>query len=204
MVATAVGNVQLSGSEGTSQHNTFPGGCCGYGTQDGGIFGANAAVIGAQGGGFFIANANSYQFGYDCVIIPGAQGPSNIANIEGTVGVASQTTALLTQTLRSAANNAFPMPWPPQICGNNGGLGIGSADLEEAAFNFVTYDGVAIDIEFAGSAVNLSICTRNSPFVLEFMSDDVDGLGGEAGNTEWEEASSNRGFQLVSTQVDCA
>jgi hypothetical protein len=129
---------------------------------------------------------------------------SNIGNIEGTVGTTSQTTALLTQTLRSATNNAFPMPWPPQICGNNGGLGIGSTDLEEAAFNFVTYDGVAIDLEFAATNINLSICTRNSPFVLEFMSDDVDGLGGETGHTEWEKAANNRGFELVSTQVDCA
>jgi len=45
---------------------------------------------------------------------------------------------------------------------------------------------------------------RNTPFTLEFMSDDIEGVGGETGNTEWETAVNNRGFQLNVGQIDCS
>ena len=45
---------------------------------------------------------------------------------------------------------------------------------------------------------------RNTPFTLEFMSDDIDGQGGETGNTEWQSATQNRGFQLHVDQIDCS
>ena len=53
------------------------------------------------------------------------------------------------------------------------------------------------------------ICTtrflaRNSPFTLEFMSDDLEGIGGESGNTEWQTLTHARGFKLYSAQVACS
>jgi hypothetical protein len=156
--------------------------------------------------GLFIAAENAFTHGYDCVIIPGAFGPSNNGNNAGTVD-AAQAASDLTQTLKGSPNtNNWPQHWPPQICGNEGGIGIGEADLEEAAINAAT---AIADVDTwtavgIGTTINVSVCTRNSPFVLEFMSDDVEGIGGESGNTEWQTATHNRGFNLVVQQIDCA
>lgn len=211
-VAAAVTDFQLSGNQNDGFHYTVPGGCCGYGTTAGGIFGLNAATDETAGAGFHIAAENVFGYGYDCIIIPGAFGPSNNGNTEG-VPDAAQSAADITQYLKSTpTSNQFPMPWPPQICGAEGGIGIGAVDLEEAAFDL---DNVAADTDSwilpasqttneVGTAINLSICTRNVPFTLEFMSDDIEGIGGEAGNTEWQTAVHNRGFELYSTQVACA
>jgi len=54
-----------------------------------------------------------------------------------------------------------------------------------------------------GSAENWTVCTRTTPFTLEFMSDDLEGIGGETGFTEWEQITTGRGFELVSTQISC-
>jgi len=54
-----------------------------------------------------------------------------------------------------------------------------------------------------GSAENWTVCTRTTPFMLEFMSDDLEGIGGESGSTEWEQITTGRGFELVSTQISC-
>lgn len=210
-VATALTNFMLSGQE-RAFHYTMPGGCCGYATSAGSIFGANALSQDSQGLGdtdALIANENVFNYGYDCIIIPGAFGPANNGGIEG-VPDAAQAATDLTQTLRVA--NQFPHPWPPQICGSSGGIGIGSDTLEEAAFDMeeALNDGEAYMDDIGGTVlefgigINLSICTRNTPFTLEFMSDDLEGVGGESTQTEWEDATANRGFTLVATQVACA
>lgn len=204
--APADTSLQLSGSYAVGKHYTTPGGCCGYSSLVGGIFGANAAVTHFQHTGYYIAGENAFSSGYDCVIIPGAFGPANAGGIEGTVDT-TQTASDITQTLKGSPNtNNWPQHWPPQICGNEGGIGIGEADLEEAAINAAT---AIADVDTwtavgIGTTINVSVCTRNSPFVLEFMSDDLDGQGGESGNTEWQSATHNRGFNLVVQQIDCA
>lgn len=212
-VAAAVTSLQLSGNQNDGYHYTVPGGCCGYGTANGGIFGLNDETDETAGGGYNgIAAENVFGYGYDCIIIPGAFGPSNNGGTEGNPDTA-QSSSDITQTLKgSPTTNQFPMPWPPQICGAEGGIGIGAADLEEAAFNL---DNVAADVDAwalpasqttneVGVATNLSVCTRNTPFTLEFMSDDIEGIGGESGHTEWQTAVHNRGFELYSTQIACA
>jgi len=202
--AAANTDFEISGSQAVENHYTTAGGCCGYGGMVGGIFGANAAVTVRQHTGLFIAAENAFTHGYDCVIIPGAFGPSNNGNTAGTVDTAQQASDI-TQTLK--VSNQFPMPWPPHICGSEGGIGIGAPDLMEAAINGAT---ILADVDtwtdagLLGTAINVSVCTRNSPFVLEFLSDDVDGQGGEAGNTEWQSSPFNRGFELVAQQIDCA
>jgi len=93
----------------------------------------------------------------------------------------------------------------PQICGNLAGLGIGMTTVEEATFG----EGHGLDesdsSDTMGDAIakNVSICTRTTPFILEFISDDIEGIGGETGFTEYEQITTGRGFQLTSTQIDC-
>lgn len=201
--------VQLSASNAVGNHFTTPGGCCGYGTNAGSVFGLNADNDAQMGHGFNEAGDNVFNYGFDCLIIPGAFGNTETNN-EGTPSVA-QTTTLTAQTL--LASSAMPMHWPPQICGSEGGIGIGAVDLEEAAMDMeeiaaeaqgVLAVGNAEGAGELGVATNLSVCTRNSPFTLEFMSDDIDGQGGETGNTEWQSATQNRGFQLHVDQIDCS
>merc|ERR1711874_488942 len=207
--AAAVTDVQLSGNQNDGNHYTVPGGCCGYATAAGGNFGLNAGNDETGGLGYLAGTENVFGYGYDCIIIPGAFGPSNNGGIEG-VFDAAQSATDIAQTLK--VSNQFPMPWPPQICGAEGGIGIGAENLEEAALNMeggaLDADAWAIpaintDLEF-GEATSVSVCTRNSPFTLEFMSDDIEGIGGEAGNTEWQTLTHNRGFQLYSAQVACS
>jgi hypothetical protein len=166
----------------------FTMGCCGYATTPGGA--QNDAALALLAG---TGHANNSQFGFDCVVIPGAFGPTSDAN--GTPDNAQASTDI-TQTLNASptANN-FPVPFPPQMCGNGAGLGIGSDTTTNAA--------VAGDVD--GVAVNISICTRHTPFTLEFLSDDLEGQGGTLGNTEFSQANQNtqNGFQIRHTQISC-
>jgi len=210
--AAAVTDFMVSGNQNDGNHYTVPGGCCGYATAAGGIMGLNAGNDETGGAGYLAAGENVFGYGYDCIIIPGAFGPSNNGGNEGAPDAAQASTDIA-QTLKgSTTASQFPMPWPPQICGAEGGIGIGAANLEEAALNMEEANADAdawalpatnTDLEF-GTAINLSVCTRNSPFTLEFMSDDLEGIGGEAGNTEWQSITHNRGFQLYSAQIACS
>merc|ERR1719361_3335963 len=190
----------LSGDPQETENTTAVGGCCGYGTQWGaGILGEESAQSNSMGLGSVIAGSNVYNYGYDCVIIPGAQVPA-----EGTVGTVSttQTATYLTQTL--LASNYMPMHSPPQICGGGKGLGIGHSDLSEAAKG-TTAVGTAIIVTTYTTKNNYTICTRNNPFVLEFMADDLEGQGGEQASAQMERLTkaSNRGFQILSSQLAC-
>lgn len=192
---------QLSGDPQETENTTAVGGCCGYGTQWGaGILGEESAQSNSMGLGSVIAGANVYNYGYDCVIIPGAQVPA-----EGTVGVVltTQQSSFLTQTL--LASNYMPMSAPPQICGNGKGLGIGHIDLNEAAKG-TAHVGTAIIVTTYTTKNNYTICTRNDPFVLEFMSDDLEGQGGEAAGLQLERLKklNNRGFQILHEQLACS
>jgi hypothetical protein len=84
------------------------------------------------------------------------------------------------------------------------GLGIGCEDLQECSMV-----GTAITAGTDIGAIytqtqNSTICTKNSPFMLEFLSDDLEGQGGEA-NMEYSDLDNGaEGFQILSTQLACA
>merc|ERR1712080_177365 len=101
------------------------------------------------------------------------------------------------------------VPAPPQIWGNNLGLGIGAVNLQVAANDngdTATANNQAFGTRGLGAAANLSICTRNVLFTLEFMSDDLDGLGMLAAGNDGENSAAqaaNRGFQIEVSQIAC-
>ena len=125
------------------------------------VLGSKAvATMHFQGTGYGgVADETPIGYGYDCVIIPGAFGPTNSGGIEGTPAI-TQTTSLIAQTLK--ISNDMPNAWPPQICGNLAGLGIGMTTVEEATFG----EGHGLDesdsSDTMGDAIakNVSICSK--------------------------------------------
>lgn len=191
--ATVPANVEISGQVGQQATFTQAGGCCGYHTMvstgPAGLTVGNAANAGDGA-------AASTLLGFDCIVIPGAYVPAGAANA---APIAVQTTAVLQQVLQNApTNNVYPAPAGPQFCGNGAGLGIGAANINTAA------TGAAVTA--ANAMTNVSICTRTSPFRLEFISDDLEGMGGTGGISEFSSATQavNRGFTLTHTQIACA
>jgi len=219
-VAAAVGNVQLSGNQANTAVFTQAGGCCGYHTQHStgstGMTNLNegVAVAPATAGIDFAgqAAAESTMMGFDCIIIPGAV--VHVTDALGTPTANGGTTANRQETRIVVAADGN-VPAPPQICGNNQGLGIGAATLLAAAGDFGNgiYQNAAntplnapatVGTAAGGSNVNIPICTRNVPFTLEFMSDDLDGLGSTANEAEITSAQqANLGFDLTLTQIAC-
>jgi len=197
--AAATINFQLSGLATDTKHYTA--GCCGYHTMlTSGPLGLTAAATTRPDDGIAGA-ANSSQMGFDCIIIPGAF--VHVTSNVGAVTANPSTANLQATSLNGAIGN---IPAPPQICGSNGGIGIGNANVQAAAgpTMITTSQTYVLD----GATGTLSICTRNAPFTLEFMSDDLDGAGYTI-STEPENSdnlgtsNSNRGFQLEHTQVAC-
>lgn len=184
-VAAAVGDMNISASIVTLLHYTWPAGCCGYATIAGAIYAA-ATTLG-------LAAAASSSFGYDCIIIPGAFSPATTV-----APLAAQASTSIAQTLLLTT---MPTPIPPQICGNRGGIGVGETGGDD--ISVATGHGAT---NLAGGAVNISVCTRHIPFVLEFMSDDQEGQGGTAGNNEFSSTTqiANQGFNLLFNQIACA
>lgn len=128
--------------------------------------------------------------GFDCIIIPGAQGPT--ANS----GVPEKTQEEADLKLKITDGTNAPQAWPPAICGHNKGIGIGETNLTEVA-DFTHFDGETSE--------NLTVCSRMTPFMIEFLSDNTEGLGSEASDSEYQDAdqSSNRGFSLTHKQLAC-
>lgn len=150
------------------------------------------------------AAASSTQVGFDCAIIPGAfiHVQDNVGQLSAAVALAATITALQGGDAINA--NVGNVPAPPQICGNSAGLGIGGANLQVAA-GLTLANNLVVTTEGATfvNVANMSICTRNVPFTLEFMSDDLDGLG-STGTIAENAAALNRGFQIEHTQVACS
>lgn len=197
--AAADANFKISGNVIIATSYAQPGACCGYYTTLG-PFASSAEDTYYAGLGYGDTASENIWGGFDCVIIPGAQGPSE-ADL-GTVETA-QTATKMSASIMSVANDS-PMSWPPQICGNSKGLGIGCEDLQECSMM-----GTAITAGTDIGAIytqtqNSTICTKNSPFMLEFLSDDLEGQGGEA-NMEYSDLDNGaEGFQILSTQLACA
>lgn len=181
----------LSWNVETGINHAATGGCCGYIT----IEGLTEAFTAAEFGIGRMDGENS-QYGWDCVIIPGAFIP--VSDEDGS-NIAIQTTAIIQQALTASPTGAiYPVASGPQICGSLAGLGVGKADLNVMA--------IANDIVY-GTAIEQTICTRNTPFTLEFMSDDLEGNGGVAeGESEYSEPTQkfNQGFNILHTQLSCS
>jgi hypothetical protein len=183
----AVIDFQVSGAPNSAETYTMPGGCCGYAAvASEGLVGSTAAIA----DNFHTGADGSTQLGWDCIIIPGAFQQGTVAGIFDAV----QTAAEHVQTLLSTT---IPLPVGPQMCGHGTGLGTGGTTTVITSFT---------DEAAAGSVVNISICTRRVPFTLEFLSDDLEGLGSSADDTEFSDGFSqgNQGFSLTHRQIECA
>jgi len=195
---SAAANFQVSGESGVN--GAYTQGCCSYhttattGTE--GIL--NLVTTNMDGA----AAASSTQMGFDCAIIPGAfiHVQDNVGQPSAAAALAATITALQGGDAINA--NVGNVPAPPQICGNSAGLGIGGANLQVAAGHTLA-NNLAVITEGFVNVANMSICTRNVPFTLEFMSDDLDGLG-STGTIAENAAALNRGFQIEHTQVACS
>merc|ERR1712158_322012 len=189
---------KISGNIAIATTYSLPGACCGYYTTLGPFVTAEEEIF--YGGlGYGDTAGENVWGGFDCVIIPGAQGPAE-ADL-GTVE-AAQTATKMSASILSVANDS-PMSWPPQICGNSRGLGIGCEDLQECAM-MGTAIAAGQDIgAIYTTAINSTVCTKNAHFMLEFLSDDLEGMGGEAGMEYSDPDNGAEGFQILSTQLAC-
>lgn len=182
------GTPPTTAAPGVAVQNTisYAGGCCGYVTEMDGMLGATPANTG-------LAAAAMTQAGWDCIIIPGAFTITDIAVIY--TPDAAQTAAELVQTSLVLTT---AMPAPPQLCGNGSGIGPGAATLAIAA-------GQVAGAVTIGNALNVSICTRHVPFMLEFMSDDLEGLGSTLDNSESRNAlaGGNQGYNIDFAEIAC-
>jgi hypothetical protein len=199
--SAAAGDFDVSGigiDEAAIGHFTVAGGCCGYFTQDAITNVATAATVALNGYG----NALGAQFGWDCIIIPGAYF-STTAD-EGTTQT-TQTTALMQQVIGIATTGAIitgtmNAPSGPQICGTGAGIGPGVVTLS----SMTQTNAIAVLMATGQpAATGLTVCTRNVPFTLEFMSDDIEGIG--TTDTEFGTAANtyNQGFNIQHTQLAC-
>lgn len=184
----------LSSNLETAEQFTVVTGCCGYATY-GPIFepalAADVAML-----GIYEVTRESSQFGFDCIIIPGAFVPS--AGAEGTI-IGGQSTAIIQQAFTEYPTaEVTPTPSGPQICGYGIGIGTGVAKLDEMPFD--TTNGA---LSGDGVGANTSVCTRNVPFMLEFLSDDLEGLGTE--DSEFKSATGvyGQGFIINHAQHAC-
>jgi len=202
----AVSGRYIAGTAATQANYVVPYGCCGYstmasleavGTQ------ANNLVDGTNSGDAIAADfydKGLTQWGWDCVIIPGAYVQTADDFSVETVSAEASLKQVLAE---SPTANIHPIPSGPQICGHSKGLGPGIDELD-------TSHGWAQDnarLLSLGFSVNLTVCSRQTPFVLEFMSDDLEGVGGgtTAGQSE-QMATDGRmslGFNINFKQFGC-
>jgi len=195
--ATAAGSFDITmAREGEAKNFTAPNGCCGYLVKTTATAPAiDAAIVERNGYGA----ADNGQFGWDCVIIPGAY---TLTNTDAAYEVdATQDVILMQQIIANTPTaNHMNVPSGPQICGGGAGIGPGVILLE--SMTNADAGGAAMDEGYANS---LSVCTRNVPFVLEFMSDDIEGQGSTATDSEFTIVTQayNQGFHISMGQLDC-
>jgi len=212
-VSNGVNGFKVSGSVNTADHFAGAGGCCGYlDIPSGGHLASAEGSALTQGNAQidFAETATSHGLqGFDCIIIPGAFVP---ATDDGEVGeaaaeadtgtpVASQVATVI-QAYNSEEN--YMTPSGPQICGQGNGIGIGGTSVSVVA---VGTGNVGQGIASFGETP-LTVCSRSDPFILEFMTDDVDGQGGSTAelNSEIKSATqaANLGFSITHTQLECS
>lgn len=191
--SAAAADFDLSnGSEGAASHHTAVGGCCGYNS----VIGMAQPVTQAD-----LVELNSWSnalgglFGWDCIIIPGAYFTATDA--AGAIQPA-QTTALMQQVV-GIEGAAMNVPSGPQICGNGAGIGPGVPILSQTTAT----NALAAIMDEGLATGGLTVCTRNVPFLLEFMSDDTEGVGSVEGEFVSATQAFNQGFNIVHTQLAC-
>lgn len=208
----ALSGRQGNGNPAVAVNYAMAGGCCGYRAQISLEMTATAANDNLDG----IAKAGNGQsaasglagFGWDCVVIPGAFISSNSGGTLGLVYTAQSTANIQQLVSNTPTTNLVNQGTGPQICGNNKGLGTGVTNVatihEHLAANSL--------VLAVGNAANYSICTRSTPFMLEFLSDDLEGIGsasavtiGELGGTATTAGPSgiNKGFRITHSQLAC-
>jgi len=190
----------------TPANFAIAGGCCGYRTQAGLSAVGTAANddtdgLGVAGNGQDALEGTS-QFGWECIIIPGAFTTSNAGAV-----IAAPTTAAKQQLLSNTPTaNTMNVGQGPQICGNNKGIGAGIANTQTGQ----EHDAAEGLLLLVGSTSNTSVCTRSTPFMMEFMSDDLEGLGGAANANIGETgvggavSGANKGFSITHAQLACS
>jgi hypothetical protein len=195
-VATSDAAFAVSNAKEGAGHSTAPYGCCGYASN----VGFNIVAIDATGSMLNgLGTAAFGQFGWDCIIIPGA---FTLTNNDDYSVLTAQTTTSLQQVIGehpTAADMATPQG--PQICGSGKGIGPGIGDLDDSIQSTTAGALVAA----TAGANSMSVCTRSYPFMLEFMSDDLEGQGSSATDAEFISATQahNQGFQLAFAQLAC-
>merc|ERR1711894_587337 len=189
----------------TASNYAVGGGCCGYRSQSG-VSAVNTAANDnlegmATAGNGQSADAGLSQYGWECIIIPGAFTSSNAGAV-----ITAQTTALTQQILsNSPTASTINVGQGPQICGNNKGIGPGIANTATGQEHNAA-NGKLVNI---GEKNNLTVCTRSTPFMMEFMSDDLEGLGGAANADIGETgvgsliSGANKGFSITHSQLSC-
>merc|ERR1712109_435815 len=155
--ATTKAKFALSGRDGNNNiatHYTTPGGCCGYSSQiayEDVATAGNSVLEGTAKGGDAADLLNGLtQFGWDCIIIPGA-----FTNTVANSGVITTQTAAGLQQQVTAAGTLLTAGQGPQICGNNAGIGAGVDKLASLASTMAL--GVLV---LSGEATSTSVCTR--------------------------------------------
>lgn len=207
-------NFAVSGRSSTTITNDdvnygVPYGCCGYSTmgnledigtgKEAEIANDGNAHAGAIAANFY--DVGLTQWGWDCVIIPGSYVQTNDDFV--TITTAATTATLQQVLVESPTTNVHPVPSSPQICGQGKGLGPGFSDLNL----HLAWDKDNARILSVGYGNNITICTRQTPFILEFMSDDIEGQGGgnNAGLSETNSANNaaSLGFNIGFKQLAC-
>lgn len=195
--SAAAGDFDVSGigaNEAVIAQFTAAGGCCGYYTVR--ALNAIATLANVAQNGY--GNAIGGQFGWDCVIIPGAFFATNTAAGASEV---TQSVADLQQVLgNSPTANTMNTPQGPQICGTGAGIGPGVVIIpmlsQAEAENTPLTDGIPTN-------TGLTVCTRYAPFTLEFMSDDIEGQGTTSTEFGTTTQTYNQGFNIQHIQLDC-
>jgi len=183
-----------------------PYGCCGYSTmgsvEDIDVAGNNVN----DGDGHDTAIAADLwakgltQWGWDCVVLPGAY----VQTIDTYIVIAAATEANLKQVLaESPTADVHPIPSSPQVCGQGKGLGPGVGDLDEGH----AYNQANARVMSIGYQTSVTVCSRETPFMMEFLSDDIEGQGGgnNAGLSETNTANNvaSLGFNIAFKQLAC-
>jgi len=193
----------ISGPNGEEYNFVQPAGCCGYmDVPSGGHLSTGETNLLDQGLGNDAASTPQTLVGFDCIIIPGAYMTMNDENY-GTP-VTTQVASVISATISQFSETYFVTPTGPQICGSEAGIGMGGSSLS----NLIEGTGtIAQDDLVAGNGgASLTVCTKTEPFMLEFLSDDMEGQGGDALEVNNELLTghpTNLGFSITHTQLEC-
>lgn len=186
----------VGGRQDSAVHYTGMGACCAYGAMGTDKWGAAVADAEENFGPFADGIA---AYGFDCIVIPGAFTVGNSGGTAADVDISQTSTQLAQLLANSPTTNSFPTPQGPQICGNQNSIGAGNSALTVAA-----YEGTnAGTTGYSGEADDSTVCSRIAPFVLEFLSDDMEDGGSIDGEFNSAAQAPSQGFIIQHNQLDC-